>query len=120
VYEPEPGVWEIVDYKSGRRHDDPATAVQLQAYAVAAVEGAIATDRPEHLTVSFAYFGGGELEETIEVVDDSWLDNAREHLETLTSRAAAGDFVPTPSAACASCDFLTFCSAGQQFVAASP
>ena len=120
VYEPEPGVWEIVDYKSGRRHDDPATAVQLQAYAVAAAEGAIATDRPEHLTVSFAYFGGGELEETIEVVDDSWLDNAREHLETLTSRAAAADFVPTPSTACASCDFLTFCSAGQQFVAASP
>jgi DNA helicase-2/ATP-dependent DNA helicase PcrA len=120
VYEPEPGVWEIVDYKSGRRHDDPATAVQLQAYAVAAVEGAIATDRPEHLTVSFAYFGGGELEETIEVVDDTWLDNARERLEDLTTRAAAGDFVPTPSTACASCDFLTFCTEGQRFIAGSP
>jgi DNA helicase-2/ATP-dependent DNA helicase PcrA len=119
VYESEPGTWEIVDYKSGRRRDDPATAVQLQAYAVAAAEGAIATDRPEHLTVSFAYFGGGELEETIEVVDDTWLDNAHERLENLTTRAAAGDFPPTPSDACASCDFLSFCSAGQQFVAGS-
>jgi DNA helicase-2/ATP-dependent DNA helicase PcrA len=120
VYEPEPGVWEIVDYKSGRRHDDPATAVQLQAYAVAAAEGAIAMDRPERLTVSFAYFGGGELEETIEVVDDAWLADAWERLEALTARAAAGDFVPTPSAACVSCDFLSFCSEGQKFVASSP
>ena len=37
VYERE-GNWEIVDFKSGKRKDEPACCVQLQAYAVAATE----------------------------------------------------------------------------------
>jgi ATP-dependent DNA helicase UvrD/PcrA len=117
VYEVEPGTWEIVDYKSGRRSDDAALDVQLQAYAVAAVDGAVAVERPEQLTVTFAYFGGAEYEERSIDADAAWLDAARDRIDSLAAIVARGDFPPTPSEACVGCDFLPFCTAGQDFVA---
>lgn len=117
VYEPEPGTWEIVDYKSGRKSDDEALDVQLQAYAVAAVDGAVTADPPERLTVTFAYFGGAEYEERSFDADDHWLAAARERIESLATVVAAGEFAPTPSPACRGCDFLAFCEAGQAFIA---
>ncbi len=112
VYEPEPGEWEIVDFKSGARRDSAAARVQLEAYALAATEAGFAPEAPERLRVTFAYLGGG-LEEVSEEVDDAWLAEARGHLEGLLGGAAAGDFLAAPSAACAGCDFLRFCDAGQ-------
>ncbi len=119
VYEPEPGEWEIVDFKSGARRADAAARVQLEAYALAATEAGFAAEAPERLTVTFAYLGGG-LEEVSEAVDGDWLTGARHHLETLLAGAAAGDFPPAPSAACAGCDFLRFCDAGQTWVEERP
>jgi DNA helicase-2/ATP-dependent DNA helicase PcrA len=117
VYEPEPGAWEIVDYKSGRPSEDPFLEVQLQTYAVAAADGAVATPTPSRLTVTFAFFGGGEYAEQSVAVDDAWLANARERLHGLTDRFDQDDFDPTPSTACARCDFKTFCGAGRAFLA---
>ena len=116
VYEPEPGTWEIVDYKSGRLSDDGALDVQLQAYAIAAVDGAIAPEIPEHLTVTFAYFGGDEYAERSYEVDDAWLAAARDRLEGLVDTIVGEDFEPTPSKDCHRCDFLPFCGAGQAYV----
>ena len=116
VYEHAEGDWEIVDFKSGRPRDDEPRWVQLQAYAVAAAEGAVSIDTPDRLTVTFAYFGGEEAaEETIEV-DERWLDGARTNLTDLVTQAAAGNRTATPSERCTRCDFLAFCEEGTAFV----
>ncbi len=116
VYEPEPGRWEIVDYKSGRSSDDPALDVQLQTYAIAAADGAVAEPVPGSLSVTFAFFGGGGYAERSIDVDDEWLATARDHVETLSSRIERDEFDPTPSDACHRCDFASFCEAGQAFL----
>jgi DNA helicase-2/ATP-dependent DNA helicase PcrA len=118
VYEPEPGVWEIVDYKSGRLSDDEALDVQLHAYALAAADGAIAPDIPERLTVTFAFFGGDEYAERSYEVDEDWLAAARDRIDGLVDLIVTEDYEPTPSEECHRCDFLAFCTAGQAFVEA--
>jgi DNA helicase-2/ATP-dependent DNA helicase PcrA len=120
VYEEQPGHWEIVDYKSGRKSENPARRVQLQAYAIAAAEGAISIDRPDTMAVSFAYFGGGELEEVSETVDDAWLEGARTEVERLVTVGAEGPWDPTPSTACRHCDFRVHCKVGSEWVANNP
>jgi RecB family exonuclease len=117
VYEPKPGTWEIVDFKSGRRRDDPAAIVQLEAYAIAAADGALAPQLPESIGVTFAYLGGGELEEVRVDVDTEWLGQARQHLGELAETALGPDYPQVTSEACQRCDFLRFCEAGQAFVA---
>jgi RecB family exonuclease len=117
VYEPEPGEWEIVDYKSGRSSEDPSLDVQLQTYAIAAADGAVATPAPDRLAVTFAFFGGGEFAERTVAVDNAWLATARTRIDELTDRFDQGHFAPTPSDACRRCDFRTFCEAGRDFLA---
>jgi RecB family exonuclease len=112
IYEPEPGTWEIVDYKSGRRSDNPARRVQLQAYAVAVSEGAVSHETPDSLAVSFAYFGGSTFEEVVEPVDEIWLSTAKVEIKRLVDQGSNGPFEPTPSQACRYCDFRHHCDAG--------
>ncbi len=117
IYEPEPGVWEIVDYKSGRNRDDPAALVQLEAYAIAAASGAIGGSRPDSLLVSFLYLGGGTATEVGYEVDAAWLEGAEAHIQALANQVGGTEFAPTPSRACRSCDFVSFCDEGSEFVA---
>jgi len=116
VYEPEPGTWEVVDFKSGRRSDDPSRRVQLEAYAVAVADAGFASGTPDHVRVAFAYLGGG-LEEVTEEVDERWLRDARDHIAELVEGAAAGQRDPKPSEACRYCDFTRFCEAGKAWLA---
>lgn len=106
------GHWEVVDFKSGRRSDDPSRIVQLQAYAVAVNEVDFGRPGPERLDVTFAYLGGG-LEEVKENADDDWVADARSRLASLTDAIAAGESQPNPGPWCRSCDFLRFCPAGR-------
>ncbi len=101
----------------GGASDDPALDVQLQTYAIAAVDGAVASPPPEQLSVTFAFFGRGEYAERSVEIDDAWLAAARERIDTLTQRFALDDFEPTPSDACKRCDFRTFCEAGREYLA---
>jgi RecB family exonuclease len=117
VYEFRPGSWEIVDFKSGRNRNDAAAIVQLEAYAVAAADGALSVETAQEISVTFAYLGGGTLEEVNVTVDDEWLTTAREHLADLTGAALGPEFPQVASAACGRCDFLRFCTAGKAFVA---
>ncbi|RPI20218.1 MAG: Dna2/Cas4 domain-containing protein, partial [Actinobacteria bacterium] len=109
--------WEIVDYKSGRPRDDASLLVQLQAYALAARDGAITAVPPDELSVTFAYFGGGRVEERTWQVDERFLDQARTLVTRLVTAAQEERFPATPSQACAGCDFLHFCDAGLAHVA---
>jgi DNA helicase-2/ATP-dependent DNA helicase PcrA len=118
IYESRPGHWEIVDFKSGVRRDDPSLVVQLQAYAVAAADGAVAIDTPDSMTVTFAYLGGGELVEVSVDVTDDWLDTARRQLLSLVGAMGGDTFEPDPGPGCARCDFVKFCDAGTNFLAA--
>ena len=117
VYTDEEDSWEIVDYKSGRRRDDAARKVQLEAYALAVADGAVSLSIPQTMDVTFAYFGGGACEEDTVTVDDAWLAAARTHVETLMGAAADGPFEANPSPACRYCDFLHLCVIGQEEVA---
>ncbi|NNC93067.1 MAG: ATP-dependent helicase [Acidimicrobiia bacterium] len=118
IYEAE-GAWEVVDFKSGRHRPDPARIVQLQAYAVAVDEGALGADRPESLSVTFAYFGDG-LEEVSETVDDAWLTEARGRIGGILEGIADERFDTAPSTACHHCDFTKFCEAGKAWLAENP
>ena len=120
IYEPAESEWEIVDFKSGAASSNPARQVQLQAYAVAAVDGAVAVDRPKQLDVTFAYLGKGKLTEETQRVDERWLDDARTSVEGIldgiTAGVGDGGFEPAPSDACHSCDFLRFCEQGKAYL----
>jgi len=118
VYQPEPGMWEVVDFKSGRRSDDPARRVQLQAYAVAVADAGFPEGTPDRTRVAFVYLGDG-FEEVGEDVDDAWLAAARERLDELVTGAASGEKTPRPSGACRSCDFTRFCEPGRTWLAGS-
>jgi len=107
--------WEIVDFKSGRRRDDPARMVQLQAYALAATTVDFGIEQPEQIDVSFAYLGGG-LDVHTERADEQWRERAWAHLETLTDAIDAERFDPAPGDWCHGCDFLRFCEEGKQEV----
>ena len=114
VFEQEPGNWEIVDFKSGRPRIESAGHVQLEAYAVAAANGALGP-APDRMSVTFAFLGG-RLEELTETVDEQWLSSARGHLSRLTGAIAAGRYSPQPGEGCGNCDFLRFCDAGKAYV----
>jgi DNA helicase-2/ATP-dependent DNA helicase PcrA len=111
--------WEIVDYKSGKRRDDAARKVQLEAYALAIADGAVSLNVPQSMAVTFAYFGGGACDEDTVAVDDEWMVGARTHVETLMNAAQDGPFEADPSPACRYCDFLHLCDAGQRSVSAA-
>ena len=115
IYLASPGNWEIVDFKSGRRKEDPSLRVQLEAYAVAASREAVAPSSPTSLDVTFAYLGGG-IDVVTEHADEAWIEQASAHLEDLSNGITAREFAPTPSPACSSCDFLRFCPAGRDYL----
>ena len=117
VFATEPAEWEIVDYKSGRPRNDPAAVVQLQAYAVAAADGAVPGGPPDRLIVTFAYLGVDPIEEQRHTVDDEWLDAARTRLDDLAETARGDHFPATPSEACFHCDFSTLCAPGWRWLA---
>jgi ATP-dependent DNA helicase UvrD/PcrA len=112
VYE-DGGDWEIVDYKSGKASPSDARRVQLQAYAVAATDGALAMQPGGDLVVTFAYFGTNPVVEVSEAVDDQWITDARDTIGGLLERAESGPFPPAPSDACRWCDFLHHCETGR-------
>ncbi len=116
VYEPEPGLWEIVDFKSGSPWRDPASLVQLEAYAVAVQDAGFPAGPPQHTKVTFAFLGNGLTEHT-EDADGAWLASARRHLGQLVAGAAGADHAPTPSEACRQCDFARFCPEGTAWLA---
>ena len=117
IYEADPGLWEIVDFKTGRRQDDPAHGVQLQAYALAAVDAGFAAPSPERIRVAFVFLGSS-AEEVAQEVDDRWLATARRDLEQLVGRVLSGTTTPSPSEACRRCDFTGFCNEGAAWVRA--
>ncbi len=104
--------WEIVDFKSGRSSNAEAADRQLEAYALAVADGAFGP-RPAELAVTFAYLGGGVLEERSQAVDADWLATARSNLQTVVAGISDAAFDPTPGAACRSCDFVRFCEPGR-------
>ena len=111
----EQGRWEVVDFKSGRRRDEPSRIVQLQAYAVAVDEFDFGFTKPEEVIVTFAYLGGGG-EEVSHVANASWLDDARRSLESLATGIGGKQFTERTGEWCNGCDFLRFCGPGQERV----
>ena len=105
--------WEVVDFKSGRRSEDPSRIVQLQAYAVAATALDLGIGHPESIDVSFAYLGDG-LDVVTTTADPAWIGSAEDRLIALTNDIAAGEFTESPGEWCRSCDFLQFCEPGQR------
>ena len=114
IYEEE-GNWEIVDFKSGRRREEPGRMVQLQAYAVAADRFDFGIERPREIEVSFAYLGGG-LDVHTERAHAPWREAAARNVEGLTENIEAELFPATPADWCRGCDFLRFCPEGRQEV----
>ncbi len=105
--------WEVVDFKSGRPHDDPARIVQLHAYAVAVNEVDFGIPGPEALTMTFAFLGGGGSEESHQA-DLAWLEDARSSVASLVEGIGAARFPEMTGEWCGRCDFLRFCPPGRE------
>jgi DNA helicase-2/ATP-dependent DNA helicase PcrA len=103
--------WEIVDFKSGRPSDDPAMDLQLQAYALAATEGALPGTPGPDLSVTFVFLGDG-FKSRSESVDPPWVGRAAASVDGTLRAIGAGEFAPRPSDHCRRCDFLRFCPEG--------
>lgn len=114
IYEQD-GNWEIVDFKSGRRRDEPARLVQLKAYALAADRFDFGIDQPREIDVSFAYLGGGLDVHTVRA-DQAWREAAALEVESLTAGIEGEGFEPVPGPWCTHCDFLRFCPEGRREV----
>jgi hypothetical protein len=114
IYE-EGGAWEVVDFKSGTRSDDPSRIVQLQAYALAAHDHDFGLGPPQQLTMTFAYLGNGGEEVSYEV-DEDWMSGARMRIDELSTGMTGETFVESPGPWCSDCDFLRFCAPGRRFV----
>ncbi len=112
IYSPTPDHWEVVDFKSGRPSTDPSTEVQLQAYAIAALEVPFTAKRPDVIDVTFAYLGDG-LQTYTQRADDAWRENARQRLARLLNGIESGHWEAVPSPACGHCDFRRFCEPGR-------
>jgi ATP-dependent DNA helicase UvrD/PcrA len=106
------GLWEVVDYKTGKRPsvDDPLAWLQLDLYALACMD--VWGKRPEDLRLTYFYLASGE--ETSRPAGDPAETRARvaEALRGIASR----EFTPTPSERCRWCDFLPFCDPGRAYV----
>jgi DNA helicase-2/ATP-dependent DNA helicase PcrA len=108
--------WEVVDFKSGRREEDPSRLVQLQAYAMAAHDFDFGLIPPTDLRVTFAYLGGG-LDEVSYEADTGWLSGARATVSTLATGITEDRFDERPGPWCERCDFLRFCAPGRSHLA---
>ena len=107
------GSWEIVDYKSGRipAADDPLARLQLDVYALACID--VFGKRAGDLTLTYFYLASGQ--------ERSWRagdpEETRARVRAALDDMAAGRFEPFPGERCEWCDFTSFCSAGQAYLA---
>jgi DNA helicase-2/ATP-dependent DNA helicase PcrA len=108
------GAWEVVDYKTGRTpaEDDQLSGLQLDLYALACTE--VFGKRPEDLTLTYFYLSTGE--EVSRPAGDPGA--TRERVARWLRGIAGRAFDPTPGEQCRWCDFLTFCDAGREHLAA--
>ena len=116
VYERD-GYTELVDFKTGSRLEegDGGAAVQLDLYALAAVE-TWGLD-PSRVRTTYCWLradGAAELD------TKDWTADAiaavRDRLRVTVDAVAARRFDETAGPWCGRCDFLTFCPAGQRAV----
>ena len=73
---------------------------------------------PSGLSVTIAYLGGGQLQQSpsAESVDQDWLASARQRLEEMARSICNEQWDPTPSPECRRCDFFNVCPEGRDFI----
>ena len=112
---------ELVDFKTGRApaEGDPAAELQLDLYAIAAVD--TWRDDPTNLRTTYCYL---RTDGAAELVSRDWnaavLARVRDELTVLLERLERDDFDVNPGAWCARCDFVDVCPAGQAVVGDRP
>jgi len=112
---------ELVDFKTGRApaEGDPAAELQLDLYAVAAVD--TWRDDPSSLRTTYCYL---RTDGAAELVSRDWnaeiLARVRDELGALLERLERDMFDVNPGAWCARCDFVDVCPAGQAMVRDQP
>lgn len=106
------GPWEVVDWKTGRPpgSDDPLAQMQLDVYGLACTE--VWGMRPEDIKLTYLYLAEGVEVSHPMPEPDSIRSKLMEALEAISGR----NFTPTPSEACAHCDFRTFCPEGSAWL----
>ncbi len=108
------GRTELVDWKTGLRPfpGDPGDGVQLDLYALAAVE--VWGQAPDALRTTNCYLrADGPAQLDSRTWDTERIDGVRSALAGWVKGVADRRFDPTPGAWCGRCDFLPFCQAGQ-------
>jgi DNA helicase-2/ATP-dependent DNA helicase PcrA len=112
VYGGDSGLWEVVDWKTGRKpENDPLSFLQLDVYGLACVE--VWRKRPEDLILTYLYLASGE--EVSRPMGDH--EEVRKRVVATLEAIASGGFDPTPGEQCRWCDFRPFCPEGAAWVA---
>ena len=105
------GRFEVVDFKTGNRPcaDDRAAGLQLDLYALAAVD---AWGRaPEEVRTTEWYLAAGQG--CSRDFDAGEISRVRERVALVLEGLAAGRFAPEPGSYCTRCAFLGLCRTGR-------
>jgi RecB family exonuclease len=108
------GYVDIVDFKTGADpvEGDPGASVQLDTYAVAAVD--VWAEDPDKLRTTYCYL---RPDGTYRLVESDWtaarVAAAREGLLATLDRRDGGQWPATPGQWCRRCEWLAVCPAGQ-------
>jgi PD-(D/E)XK nuclease superfamily len=113
VYDRE-GRFEVVDFKTGSRPcaDDRAAGLQLDLYALAAVDAW--GRRPEEVRTTEWYLAAGDGHSRD--FDAHEIGRVRRRVASVIEGVAAGRFAPAPGSYCGRCAFLPLCRTGQSAV----
>jgi DNA helicase-2/ATP-dependent DNA helicase PcrA len=100
---------ELVDFKTGRaaHTDDPGSGVQLDVYALAAVD--VWRHEPASLRTTYCYLDGGDL--VSRDFDDARIAAVRDRVAGYLAQFGAAMFEPNPGGWCTRCDFRDICPA---------
>jgi DNA helicase-2/ATP-dependent DNA helicase PcrA len=109
---------DIVDFKTGQppADGDPGASVQLDTYAVAAVD--VWSEDPAGLRTTYCYLDAdGRFHLTQTEWTSSRVAEARTALTTALGSLAGGGWPATPGAWCRRCEWRQVCRAGRAFLA---
>jgi len=105
------GVWEIIDYKTGKEIDrrQADKSLQMTIYALAATDKGIFNKKPQDLILTFYFLESGKKISTKRTPEQ--LAQAKKEILKKNQEMANSSFEPKPGSLCDFCEYKLLCEA---------
>ncbi len=109
IDEKEGGIWEIIDYKTGKMltQKEADKSLQMTVYALAAVDKGIFGKKPEDLVLTFYFLDSGEKISTQRTAEQ--LIQAKKEILKRAEEIMTSSFEPKPGNLCDFCEYRLLC-----------